>query len=95
MTNIEKMIDLIMIPSMNRRPVDGSGRCVLPKELTQSIFHVVDGEKYYVDFYFIDDAIIIKKSEPSCVFCSKHVTNTSPFKGKTICSECMKELKKL
>lgn len=86
------MIDS-MIASMYRRPVDGSGRCVIPKELTQHIFNVEDGEKYYVDFYFIDDAIIIKKSEPSCVFCNSHDVNMSTYKEKTICAECLKELK--
>lgn len=81
-----------MIDSLITRPVDKNNRCALPKDLTRAIFHVEDGESFCVKFYHEDDAIIIKKAEPSCVFCNNHDANILQYKGKTICSECLKEI---
>jgi transcriptional pleiotropic regulator of transition state genes len=45
------------------------------------------------EIYVDESAIVLKKYEPACIFCSnvKGVTN---YKGKNICVACMKELKK-
>ena len=53
--------------------------------------------------HFVEDAleifvdgnqIVLKKFEPSCIFCAdaKNVIN---YKGKNVCVNCLKELRKL
>ena len=71
------------------RKVDELGRIVLPVELRRTLDIA---EKDSLEIYVDDDRIILKKYEPTCVFCgsSKDVIS---FKGKNICSVCMNELK--
>lgn len=71
------------------RKVDELGRIVLPVELRRTLDIA---EKDSLEIYVDDDRIILKKYEPTCVFCgsSKDVLS---FKGKNICSVCMNELK--
>lgn len=71
------------------RKVDELGRIVLPIELRRTLnIEERDALEIYVD----DDRIILKKYEPSCIFCgnSKDVVM---FKGKNICPACLNELK--
>lgn len=73
------------------RKVDDLGRIVLPMELRRlldieprdSLEIFVDGEK-----------VILKKYEPQCIFCSQ-AENMNVFKGKNICSECLKDVVEL
>lgn len=70
------------------RKVDELGRIVLPIELRRTLdIAVKDALEIYVD----EGSIILKKYEPSCIFCgnSKDVVG---FKGKNICPKCMEEL---
>ncbi len=70
------------------RKVDELGRIVLPIELRRTLdIAIKDALEIYVD----NDAIILKKYEPSCIFCgnSKDVIS---FKGKNICPKCLDEL---
>ncbi len=73
------------------RKVDELGRIVLPIELrrTMSI-----AEKDAIEIYVDGSSIILRKYEPTCVFCgdAKNVMN---YRGKNICTDCLKELKKL
>lgn len=72
------------------RKVDELGRIVLPIELRRTLdIAVKDALEIYVD----EGTIILKKYEPSCIFCgnSKDVID---FKGKNICPKCMEELGK-
>lgn len=72
------------------RKVDELGRIVLPIELRRTLdIAVKDALEIYVD----EGTIILKKYEPSCIFCgnSKDVID---FKGKNICPKCMEELRK-
>jgi transcriptional pleiotropic regulator of transition state genes len=72
------------------RKVDELGRIVLPIELRRTLDIA---EKDSLEIYVDESAIVLKKYEPACIFCSnvKGVTN---YKGKNICAACMKELKK-
>lgn len=72
------------------RKVDELGRIVLPIELRRMMSI---GEKDPVEIFVNDKTIILKKYEPSCIFCNE-AKNVSRYKGKIICDECMKELKK-
>ena len=71
------------------RKVDQLGRIVLPKELRRTHkLDVGDG----VEIFTERDTIVLKKYEPSCIFCGE-VRDVSDIKGKKICPECMGEMK--
>ncbi|MBQ2231471.1 MAG: AbrB/MazE/SpoVT family DNA-binding domain-containing protein, partial [Oscillospiraceae bacterium] len=62
---------------------------VLPIELRRTLNLEI---KDPVEIFTENDCVILKKFEPTCIFCgsSKEVTD---FKGKTVCAGCLKELK--
>lgn len=72
------------------RKIDELGRIVLPIELRRTLDI---SEKDAVEIYVEQDCIILKKYKSSCVFCGSS-DNISEFKGKSICSSCLAELKK-
>ena len=70
------------------RKVDELGRIVLPIELRRTMgIEVKDALEIYVD----GDHIVLKKYEPSCVFCG-NAKDIIHFKGKNVCSDCAHEL---
>ncbi|MBQ2603260.1 MAG: AbrB/MazE/SpoVT family DNA-binding domain-containing protein [Oscillospiraceae bacterium] len=71
------------------RRLDDLGRIVLPIELRRTLNLEI---KDPVEIFTENDCVILKKFEPTCIFCgsSKEVTD---FKGKTVCASCVKELK--
>ena len=72
------------------RKVDQLGRIVIPMELRKTM-DITEGDALEI---FVDgEQIILKKYEPSCVFCGE-AGNIVNFKGKNICRNCLKELKK-
>lgn len=72
------------------RKIDELGRIVLPMELRKTLnLEVKDSMEIYVE----KDAIILKKYEPSCVFCGESA-NITNFKGKNICDKCKCEITK-
>ena len=74
------------------RKVDELGRVVIPIELRRTMdIEEKDGLEIYVD----NDRIILRKYEPtcSCVFCG-NADNVTQFRGKNICSDCIKEMHK-
>lgn len=72
------------------RKVDELGRIVLPIEIRRT-FDINHND--LLELYVDDDAIILKKQESCCAFCGS-TTDIFIFKGKNICSECVKELQK-
>jgi len=71
------------------RKVDELGRVVLPIELRR--IHGI-GEGDPLEIYVEGSNIILRKYEPACIFCG-NAKNVEVYKGKNICSRCMKELK--
>ena len=71
------------------RKVDELGRIVLPIELRRTLDIA---ERDALEIFTEGASIILKKYEPACIFCgdAKDVIN---YKGKNICTSCMKELK--
>ena len=72
------------------RKVDELGRIVLPIELRRTLeIDIKDSIEIYVE----NDSIILKKYEPTCIFCgnSKELIT---FNDKNICNKCLDELKK-
>ncbi len=70
------------------RKIDELGRIVLPKELrnTLNIDH-----KDAMEIYVEEDSIIIKKYEPSCIFCG-NAGNVVNYLDKRVCKDCIAKL---
>lgn len=73
------------------RKVDELGRIVLPIELRRTLdIEIKDPIEIFMD----GDYILLKKYEPSCVFCG-NAKNIHNLNGKNICENCIEELKKI
>ncbi|MBR3991918.1 MAG: AbrB/MazE/SpoVT family DNA-binding domain-containing protein [Clostridia bacterium] len=73
------------------RRVDELGRIVLPVETRKLMgLETRDGVEIFVE----DDRIILKKYQPSCVFCGE-ADGVVDFKGKKVCKTCIEKLKNL
>ena len=70
------------------RKVDELGRIVLPIELRRTLNI---NEKDSLEIYVEGNQVILKKYEPSCIFCGD-ASNVTTFGGKNICQSCLKEL---
>ena len=71
------------------RRVDELGRIVLPIELRRTLDIA---EKDAIEIYVDGESIILKKYEPTCIFCGDG-RNVEIYRGKNICANCMKELR--
>lgn len=73
------------------RRVDELGRIVLPIELRRTLdIEEKDSLEIYVD----GSSIILRKYQPSCIFCDNS-DNTVSFKGKMICKDCLRNIANL
>ncbi len=72
------------------RKLDDLGRIVLPIELRRTL---QIEEKDPVEIFVEDDMIILKKYQPSCLFCGD-AKDVISFKGRNICPNCLHELTK-
>ena len=66
-----------------------SGKLILPYEFINNA-GICKGS--LVEFFIKDDALIIKKFGPKCIFCNR-MKELKSYKGKKVCIECIKELK--
>lgn len=73
------------------RKVDELGRIVLPIELRRTLGIE---EKDALEIYVEGNTVILRKYQPSCVFCDS-ADNVVNFKGKNICRKCLREMGKL
>lgn len=72
------------------RKVDELGRIVIPIELRRTLdIEIKDALEIYVN----SEEIILKKYQPSCIFCGE-VRDVENFKNKKICKSCLETLKK-
>lgn len=70
------------------RKIDELGRIVLPVELRRKLgIDIHDSMEVYTD----DNNIILRKYEPSCIFCGD-ARNVFRFSGKNICPNCAKAI---
>ena len=73
------------------RPVDSLGRIVLPIELRRIMnIQCKDSVEIFVD----DNYIMLKKYQPSCIFCDG-MDDIQTFKGKNVCKNCIEKLTNL
>lgn len=70
------------------RRVDDLGRIVLPIELRRTLgIDVRDSLEIYVD----EDKIVLKKYEPSCIFCGE-ANDVITLGGRNVCPKCVMDL---
>jgi len=72
------------------RKVDELGRIVLPIELRRTLDIA---ERDPLEIYVSEDTIMLKKYQPSCVFCDS-VKGIINYKGKNVCTTCISALNK-
>jgi len=70
------------------RKVDELGRIVLPIELRRTLDIA---ERDSLEIFVSEDTIILKKFQPTCVFCDSS-KNIITYKGKNVCSACIASL---
>ena len=72
------------------RAVDQQGRVVIPKEM-RTRYGIELGDP--IEFFAENHTIMMKKYDPTCVFCGSE-KNVTSFHGRLICANCMKALQK-
>lgn len=78
-----------MRPTGIVRKVDDLGRIVLPIELRRTLDIA---ERDELEIYLDDDKVVMRKYEPSCVFCAS-TRSLVNYRGKNVCSECVRNMK--
>lgn len=73
------------------RKVDELGRIVLPIELRRTLDI---SERDNLEIYTDGQTIILKKYQPSCVFCNSDA-DILQFNSKNICTSCLKAMSQL
>lgn len=73
------------------RKVDELGRIVLPIELRRTLDIA---ERDELEIFLDDDRVVLKKYQPSCMFCGSTHGLVSHM-GKYVCGECVQTLKEL
>jgi len=72
------------------RKIDELGRIVLPIE-TRKRLNL--GPKDPVEIFVEKDRVVLKKYEPSCIFCGND-DEIVIYKDRRVCKSCLAELKK-
>ncbi|WP_142412928.1 AbrB/MazE/SpoVT family DNA-binding domain-containing protein [Hathewaya massiliensis] len=71
------------------RKIDELGRIVIPIELRRTLdIEIKDSLEIFVE----GEHIILKKYNPSCIFCG-NARDVINYKGKNICQSCLTQLK--
>lgn len=70
------------------RRVDELGRVVLPIELRRSLDIE---EKDPLEISVEEDRIILRKYQPTCIFCGAE-SDLLDYRGKKICAACQREI---
>ena len=70
------------------RKVDELGRIVLPIELRRTLDIA---ERDELEIYLDDDKVVLKKYEPSCIFCGSSCGLVT-YHGRNVCMECMENM---
>lgn len=73
------------------RKVDALGRVVLPIELRR-VLEIE--EKDSIEIYVDANSIVLKKYNPTCIFCNSQ-EDVVDFKEKKVCKNCLKEISKI
>ena len=71
------------------RRIDELGRVVHPIELRRTMNLEVRDP---VEIFMEGDSIVLRKVESACLFCGG-IRQLTEFRGKQICSDCLRQLK--
>ncbi len=71
------------------RQVDKMGRVVIPKEFRDQL--KVENEKDSFEIFLENDAIVLRKFQPTCVFCQR-LGPSADYAGYNVCKDCIKKL---
>lgn len=71
------------------RSVDKMGRVVIPKEIRNQLDVKNDQDSF--EIYMEDDAIVLKKHQPNCIFCGA-ANDCIDYNGKYVCGGCIRRL---
>ena len=71
------------------RKVDELGRIVLSIEMRRTLDIA---EKDALEIYVDGDNIILRKYQPTCIFCD-NAKGVISFKGKNVCPDCISKLR--
>ncbi len=71
------------------RNIDNVGRIVIPSEMREMFGIKETGGA--LELFVEDDKIILKKFEPTCIFC-KSENDIISFSGKNVCKKCAEKL---
>lgn len=74
------------------RAVDKMGRVVIPKEMRKQL--QVENDIDSFEIFLENDAIILKKYRPTCIFCDG-LKESVKLDGYDVCVECIAKLQKL
>lgn len=84
------------------REMDITGRLVIPKEMRKELMlrknedpdnPNLETGAVEVSMYMEDDKLIIKRKNPSCVFCGTENNIALKYRDKNICKFCLDEIK--
>ena len=70
------------------RKVDELGRIVLPIELRRTLDIA---ERDELEIYLDDDKVVLKKYEPSCIFCGSSCGLVT-YHGRNVCMGCIENM---
>lgn len=71
------------------RPIDNMGRVVIPKEL-RAAAKLRPGDR--LEIYTDADGIVLRKFEPSCIFCKGDADDLVSYRGIPVCRNCLAAL---
>lgn len=81
----------MLVPTGMVRRVDELGRVVVPKELRRRLG--IEDDKDSFEIYMDGDSIVLRKYQPSCIFCGEMESLVS-FGGKNVCAKCAEGISK-
>ena len=73
------------------RRIDALGRFVLPIELRRLLELDTDTS---IEIFTEEDAVILKKYQPACVFCGE-AKDVTQYMGRNVCAKCIDTLSQL
>ena len=73
------------------RRIDALGRFVLPIELRRLLELDTDSS---IEIFTEEDAVILKKYQPACVFCGE-AKDVTQYLGRNVCAKCIDTLAQL
>lgn len=71
------------------RKFDENGRFVLPMELRKKLR--LTSQDDALEIFVEDDMIILRKYEPSCIFCGE-MEELIGYKDKKVCKKCVEKI---